>query len=77
MNQFMGGCQCGNVRLVALGFPCPIGLCYCLDCRKRHGALFYASAVFPYDAVTITGEIRAIVFTSIGMVIVVPRFQAL
>jgi hypothetical protein len=45
MNQFAGGCLCGNVRLVASGLP-----------RKHHGALFHASAVFPQDAVTIDGE---------------------
>ncbi len=28
------------------------------DCRKHHGALFYASAVFPQDAVMIDGETR-------------------
>ena len=30
----------------------------CLNCRKHHGALFYAAAVFPRDAVTIDGETR-------------------
>jgi hypothetical protein len=29
-----------------------------MDCRKHHGALFHASAVFREDAVTINGEIR-------------------
>jgi len=33
-------------------------MCHCLDCRKHHGALFHASAVFPQDAVTIEGETR-------------------
>ena len=31
---------------------------YCLDCRKHHGALFHASAIFPEDAVTVGGETR-------------------
>jgi hypothetical protein len=56
MEQFTGGCQCDNVRIVASGLPYRIGLCHCLDCRKHHGALFHASAVFPQDAVTIDGE---------------------
>jgi hypothetical protein len=56
MEQFTGGCQCGNVRIVASGLPYRIGLCHCLDCRKHHGALFHASVVFPQDAVTIDGE---------------------
>jgi hypothetical protein len=58
MDQFTGGCACGNVRIVASGRPYRVGLCHCLDCRKHHGALFYAAAVFPQDAVTITGETR-------------------
>jgi hypothetical protein len=58
MERFTGGCLCGNVRIVASGLPYRVGLCHCLDCRKHHGALFHASAVFPQDAVTIDGETR-------------------
>ncbi|MFB2552510.1 GFA family protein [Ensifer soli] len=50
-----GGCLCGDIRLVARGAPYRVGLCHCLDCRKHHGALFHASAIFPEDAVTVTG----------------------
>ena len=53
-----GGCLCGAVRLVAVGEPERVGLCHCLDCRKHHGALFFAAAMFPEDAVTIEGETR-------------------
>jgi hypothetical protein len=56
MERFTGGCQCGNIRFVASGQPYRVGICHCLDCRKFHGALFHASAVFPRDAVTIEGE---------------------
>lgn len=59
MEQFAGGCLCGNVRLVATGRPYRVGLCHCLDCRKHHGALFHASAIFPAEAVSITGDVRA------------------
>jgi hypothetical protein len=55
MDQFTGGCLCGDVRLVATGRPYRVGLCHCLDCRKHHGALFYAAAVFPRDAVEVDG----------------------
>ena len=58
MNRFPGGCLCGDVRFVASGPPYRVGLCHCLDCRKHHGALFYAAAVFPQEAVTIDGETR-------------------
>ena len=56
MDRVMGGCLCGNVRFVASGLPYRVGLCHCLDCRKHHGALFHASAIFPQDAVSIEGE---------------------
>ena len=58
MDQFNGGCLCGNVRIVASGPPYRVGICHCMDCRKHHGALFYAAAIFGEDAVTIEGETR-------------------
>jgi hypothetical protein len=58
MDRFTGGCLCGNVRIVATGRPYRVGLCHCLDCRKHHGALFSAYAVFASDAVQISGETR-------------------
>ncbi|MBB4820561.1 hypothetical protein HNP29_003956 [Pseudomonas alcaligenes] len=56
MERFSGGCLCGRVRLVASGRPYRVGLCHCLDCRKHHGVLFHASAIFPEAAVAIEGE---------------------
>lgn len=58
MEQVSGGCLCGAVRLVAVGQPFRVGICHCLDCRRHHGALFHASAIFSEQAVTITGETR-------------------
>jgi hypothetical protein len=58
MDSFSGGCLCGKLRVVASGRPYRVGICHCLDCRKHHGALFSASAIFPADAVTIEGESR-------------------
>ena len=59
MNTVTGGCLCGKVRFIATGEPDRVGLCHCLDCRKHHGALFHASAIFPESAVSIEGETRA------------------
>lgn len=58
MDQITGGCLCGEVRITASGAPYRVGLCHCLDCRKHHGALFFAAAIFPQDAVMIEGETR-------------------
>ena len=58
MTTYTGGCLCGQLRITATGAPYRVGLCHCLDCRKYHGSLFHASAMFPESAVTITGESR-------------------
>ncbi len=58
MADHLGGCLCGDVRFTAEGEPYRVGLCHCLDCRKHHGALFHASAIFPEAAVTIRGDTR-------------------
>ena len=59
MERFTGGCLCGDVRVVATGAPRRVGLCHCLDCRKHHGALFFAAAMFAQEAVIVTGETHA------------------
>ncbi|WP_237154967.1 GFA family protein [Oryzibacter oryziterrae] len=56
MTDLAGGCLCGNVRFLTRGEPYRVGVCHCLDCRKHHGALFHASAIFPESAVTVAGE---------------------
>jgi hypothetical protein len=58
MTTFIGGCLCADVRLRASGEPWRVGICHCLDCRKHHGALFFAAAIFPQEAVAIEGETR-------------------
>lgn len=59
MKSVTGGCLCGEIRITALGQPDRVGTCHCLDCRKHHGALFFAAAIYPQDAVSIVGETRA------------------
>ena len=51
-----GGCLCGDIRFTARGAPLRVGLCHCLDCRKHHGAVFFAAAIFPADRVAIRGR---------------------
>ncbi|MFN3635267.1 MAG: GFA family protein [Rhizobium rhizophilum] len=53
-----GGCACGKVRFEAEGDPDRVGICHCLDCRKYHGALFLAAAIYRDAQVLITGEPR-------------------
>ena len=58
MKTVSGGCLCGAVRVEAAGEPLRVGLCHCLDCRKHHGAVFHASAIFDAVAVRVEGETR-------------------
>lgn len=51
-----GSCLCGDVRITATGDPYRVSLCHCFDCRKHHGAVFGASAIFPEAAVAVTGD---------------------
>ncbi len=51
-----GGCACGKVRFEAEGMPERVGICHCLDCRKYHGALFFAAAIYPKAQVRVSGE---------------------
>ncbi|MGB3501071.1 MAG: GFA family protein [Mesorhizobium sp.] len=55
MDLFEGGCLCGDVRFAAKGEPYRVGICHCLDCRKHHGALFHASAIFAEGSVSVEG----------------------
>ena len=41
-----------------IGTSYRVGVCRRQDCRKHHVAFFYAAAVFPEDAATITGKNR-------------------
>ena len=52
-----GGCACGKVRFEVSGEPYRVGVCHCLTCRKAHGAPFNFFAVFPPEAVTVTGGV--------------------
>ena len=58
MSHYSGGCLCGAVRIEITAAPDRVGICHCLDCRKRQGAIFHTFVVFPIDAVTVTGETR-------------------
>jgi hypothetical protein len=58
MARLEGGCLCGAVRLAVEGNPYRVGICHCLDCRKSQGAIFRAFAIYPRDALRVTGETR-------------------
>jgi len=39
MTHYTGGCLCGAVRIEIAAAPYRVGICHCLDCRKRQGAI--------------------------------------
>jgi hypothetical protein len=51
-----GSCLCGAVRIELSGEPYRVGICHCLDCRKKTGAIFATWAIYPADRVEVTGE---------------------
>lgn len=53
-----GGCLCGRVRFRAEGPPARIGICHCQDCRRHHGAAFYAAAIYPEGSVSVAGAVN-------------------
>jgi hypothetical protein len=59
MARYTGGCFCGAVRIETDAAPIRAGICHCLDCRRRQGAIFHTFGVFPASAVKVSGETRA------------------
>jgi hypothetical protein len=51
-----GSCLCGAVRIELAGEPGRVGLCHCLDCRKKTGSVFATWAIYPAGAVNVVGE---------------------
>ena len=51
-----GSCLCGAVRVVLSGEPDRVGICHCLDCRKKTGGIFATWAICPAEAVEVTGS---------------------
>jgi hypothetical protein len=50
-----GSCLCGAVRVELSGEPYRVGICHCLDCRKKSGSIFSSWAIYPAEAVDVTG----------------------
>lgn len=58
-NGTKGGCLCGAVRYEIGGAPLMVGNCFCIDCRKASGTGNGTHAIYPENAVAITGSTKA------------------
>jgi hypothetical protein len=56
IETLLGGCFCGSIRIAMQGPPYRVGICHCLDCRRKSGSLFSAFAIYPVAALSVTGE---------------------
>ena len=54
-----GGCRCGAVKVTARAQPKLMVQCHCTDCQKVTGTGHAANAMFPQDAVEISGEVAS------------------
>lgn len=61
MTTTQGQCHCGAVSLEISADPIAQVHCHCNDCQQAHGAAYTSSAIFPADAVTVTGELTPLV----------------
>jgi hypothetical protein len=59
-----GRCNCGSVRIEALGEPMRVGLCHCMTCRKETGSAFMAFAVWDRNQVMVTGVTKSWIQTT-------------
>lgn len=50
-----GACRCGQVRLKVHGLPLITMACHCEGCRKMTASAFSLSALYPQDAVEVSG----------------------
>ena len=52
-----GGCLCGAVRYVVPEKPIMTAVCHCRNCQKQSGTAMSVVAVYPRDAVAVSGEL--------------------
>ena len=51
-----GGCLCGAVRYRVVGEPLAVSICHCVNCQRNSGSAFSVNAIFPREALTMSGS---------------------
>ena len=62
--MYTGKCLCGEVSYVAIGPPIMVAQCHCEACRRLSGTGHTVGAMFPSDAVTLTGKLSKFSYSS-------------
>jgi len=62
--DYTGHCHCGAVTYTAKGPPVVVAQCHCEACRRLSGTGHSVGAMFPAEAVTVTGALRTYSYTS-------------
>lgn len=55
-NRYSGKCLCGAITYKIEGQPIIVAQCHCDECRRLSGTGHTIGAMFPVEAVTLTGE---------------------
>lgn len=58
-NSFIARCLCGGVTWTARGEPIGVRRCFCRDCQRLGAGDSTVNAIFPVEAVEISGELKA------------------
>jgi len=56
---YSGRCECGQVSFVVAGKPLGTRQCWCRQCQRLAGGGPTNNAIFPTEAVTVTGTLRS------------------
>lgn len=58
MTTRTGGCLCGNIKYSLNADPVAVAVCHCRNCQRQAGSALSIIAVFPRDALTLTGDLK-------------------
>lgn len=61
---YTGKCLCGEVTYVASGPPNVVAQCHCEECRRLSGTGHTVGAMFPLEAVVLSGKLNEFKYMS-------------
>lgn len=64
IDKHTGKCLCGKVSYIATGQPIIVAQCHCQECRRLSGTGHSVGAMFPSQAVALSGELTEFKYMS-------------